>query len=88
MEPREAVNSFTPVPNLLQFFFTRKASGKIYSAGSFPFYGPLAQRIRAPDYGSGGHRFKSYRAHFSFFLTSLARGFIFMSNLLIFREIE
>ncbi len=28
------------------------------------FPGPLAQRIRAPDYGSGGHRFESYRAHF------------------------
>jgi transketolase len=28
--------------------------------------GPLAQRIRAADYGSAGHRFESYRAHFCF----------------------
>ena len=33
-------------------------------------YEPLAQRIRAADYGSAGHRFESYRAHFSYALVS------------------
>ena len=37
-----------------------------YSHASRTGKGPLAQRIRAPDYGSGGHRFKSYRAQSSY----------------------
>ena len=33
-----------------------------------PKKGPLAQRIRAPGYGPGGQRFKSFRAHFSWII--------------------
>ena len=29
------------------------------------FFAPVAQRTRAPDYGSGGPRFESWRRHFS-----------------------
>ena len=29
-----------------------------------PFFRPVAQRTRAPDYGSGGPRFESWRRHF------------------------
>lgn len=48
--------------------FTRKEIAKTgrlpHNQPSIGLYGPLAQRIRASDYGSEGHRFESYRAHF------------------------